>query len=164
MSAKKDMKPVVEDEPLWLSKVKPKDCQKAREVAFAIQDQVMRNLMKSNALSEELQEEEEPSPEQTMQADAELRASLDRSCEHLKEIEIKAPGSSKHHKLLQSYLDQMDERILKGLKVNFAISLKTIDIQEKNIGMLKDRITQLEKINESRRLPIAALEIVNKSL
>jgi hypothetical protein len=58
----------------------------------------------------------------------------------------------------------MDRRILKGLKANFAVSLKTIDMQEKNIHMLKARITPLEEISESRRLRIASLEVINKSL
>jgi hypothetical protein len=57
----------------------------------------------------------------------------------------------------------MDEKILKGLKENFAVSLKTIDVQQKNIHMLKARITQLEEISESRRLRITALEVINKS-
>jgi hypothetical protein len=162
--AMENMKPMVEDEPLWVSKMRSGDRQKAREVALAIRDQVMRNLTKSGIPPEEPKKEEEPSPEQMLQADAELQACLDQIRGRLEEIEVKAPGSSKHRKLLQSYLGQMDERILKGLKANFAVSLKTIDIQEKNIGMLKDRITQLEEISESRRLRIAAMEIINKSL
>jgi hypothetical protein len=58
----------------------------------------------------------------------------------------------------------MDKRILKGLKANFAVSLKTIDMQEKNIHMLKACITPLEEISESHRLRIASLEVINKSL
>jgi hypothetical protein len=86
LDAMENTKPVVEDEPLWLCKMKPEDRQKAREVALAMRDQVMRSHNKCEIPLEEL--EEEPSPEWMMQADAELQACHDQFRECVIEVEV----------------------------------------------------------------------------
>ena len=56
----------------------------------------------------------------------ELEGELQALQARVKKVEAIAPGSPKHIKLLQLYVDKLDEKIQKGVEANMEISARTL--------------------------------------
>jgi hypothetical protein len=82
--------------------------------------------------------------------DKHKQESLDKLDRRIKRIEEKAPGSAEHVRLLRRYLDQMDEKIIKGPEANLNICLRSLDTQKKILEVSKTYIDLLEKLAKER--------------
>jgi hypothetical protein len=70
--------------------------------------------------------------------DQDMQESLDKLDKCINRIEEKAPGSVEHVRLLQRYLYQKDENIIKGMEANLDICLRSLDTQKKTLEVSKN--------------------------
>jgi len=94
----------------------------------------------------------------------ELNKELQAIDDRIKQIERIAPGSSKHVKLMQLYLDKLDEKIEKGLEAHSEIGARSIKTLQENNKMRDQFIEGLEKSNRILRSRITLLENTNEML
>jgi len=94
----------------------------------------------------------------------ELEGELQALQARVKKIEAIAPGSPKHIKLLQLYVDKLDEKIQKGVEANMEISARTIETLRATNTLREQFIGELERINKTLRGRIIALEATNNIL
>ena len=80
------------------------------------------------------------------------------------EMDEKAPGTPRHLRLLQLYLDKLDEDIEQTTKAGFAMSIKAIQTLQENYDILKEHVKVLERSNLVFKLRIKELQAVNQSL
>jgi hypothetical protein len=96
--------------------------------------------------------------------DQDMQESLDKLDRCIKRIEEKAPGSAEHVRLLRHYLDQMDEKIIKGLEANLDMCLRSLDTQKKTLEVRKNYIALLEKLATECSARIIYLEAFTVAL
>ena len=80
------------------------------------------------------------------------------------EEDEKARGSPRHFRLLQLYLDKLDEDIKQTTEAGFAMSLKAIQTLQENNDLIQEHMKVLERNNLVYKLRIKELEVVNQSL
>ena len=80
------------------------------------------------------------------------------------ELDEKAPGTPRHLRLLQLYLDKLDEDIKQTTEAGFAMSLKAIQTLQENNDLIQEHIKVLERNNLVYKLRIKELEVINQSL
>ncbi|KAK1682782.1 hypothetical protein QYE76_043630 [Lolium multiflorum] len=90
--------------------------------------------------------------------DKDMQESLEKLDRRIKRTEENAPGSAEHIRLLRHYLDQMDEKIIKGLEANLDICLHSLDTQKRTLEVSKNYIALLEKLAKERSARIIYLE------
>jgi len=94
----------------------------------------------------------------------ELEGELQAIEARVKKVEALAPGSPKHIKLLQLYVDKLDEKIQKGVEANMEISARTIETLKFTNNLREQFIGELEKVNKMLRGRVIALEATNNIL
>ena len=80
------------------------------------------------------------------------------------ELDEKAPGTPRHLRLLQLYLDKLDEDIKRTTEASFSMSLKAIQTLQDNNKLIQQHIKVLERNNLLYKLRIKELEVINQSL
>ena len=80
------------------------------------------------------------------------------------ELDEKALGTPRRLRLLQLYLDKLDEDIKQTTEAGFSMSLKAIQTLQDNNELIQEHIKVLERNNLVYKLRIKELQVVNQSL
>ena len=83
--------------------------------------------------------------------DEELQTKIEKIKVKIKHVEVIAPDSSYHNKLLRVHLDLLDEKIRKGTEATLAMSMRAIMKLENKNKEYELRIKELEKTNQLLR-------------